>query len=56
MFSAVNQRSRFDNKVAELRVAQGKNVLMFTDADYQEYIQKVKEIRTPGHRMVPTDF
>ena len=56
MCSAINQRSRFDHKVAELRAAQGKNVRMFTDAEYQEYIQKVKEIRTPGHRMVPTDL
>ena len=56
MCSAKDQRSRFDIKVAELRAAQGKNVRMFSDADYHDYVQKVKEIRTPGHRMVPTDF
>ena len=56
MCSAKDQRSRFDIKVAELRAAQGKNVRMFTDADYHDYVQKVKEIRIPGHRMVPIDF
>ena len=56
MCFAIDQRSRFDLKVAQLRAAQGKNVRMFTDSDYLEYINKVKEIRTPGHRMVPTDF
>ena len=42
MCSAKDQRSRFDIKVAELRAAQGKNVRMFTDADYHDYVQKVK--------------
>ena len=56
MCSAEDLRSHFDIKVVELRGAQGKNVRMFRDTVYLQYAQKVKEIRTPGHRMVPTDF
>ena len=46
----------FDSKVAELRATQVRNVRMFSDVEYFQYIEKVKEIRAPGHRMVPTDF
>ena len=33
-----------------------KNVRMFTNDEYHEYLRKVKNIRSPGHRMVPSDF
>ena len=46
----------FDSKVAELRATQVRNVRMFSDVEYFQYIEKVKEIRAPGHRMVPTDL
>ena len=54
--SVNDQRCRFNTKVAELRATQGKNVRMFTDDEYHEYLRKVKDIRSPGHRMVPSDF
>ena len=52
--SVNDQRCRFNTKVAELRATQGKNVRMFTDDEYHEYLRKVKDIRSPGHRMVPS--
>ena len=52
----IDQRGRFEAKIAELRASQGKNVRMFSDSEYKEFVKNVKEIRTPGHRMVPTDF
>ena len=48
------QRSRFDSEVAELRATQGEKVIMFSDVEYYQYIEKVKEIRTLGHKMFPT--
>ena len=54
--SVNDQRCRFNTKVAELRATQGKNVRMFTDDEYQEYLRKVKDIKSPGHKMIPADF
>ena len=41
--SVNDQRCRFNTKVAELRATQGKNVRMFTDDEYHEYLRKVKD-------------
>ena len=29
---------------------------MFSNREYQDYIKKLKEIKSPGHGMVPGDF
>ena len=29
---------------------------MFSDQEYCDFIQKFKDIKSPGHRMVPGDF
>ena len=29
---------------------------MFSNQEYQDYIQKLKDMKSPGHRMVPGDF
>ena len=47
---------RFEEKIQELRANQGKNVKMFSNKEYHDYIQKLKDIKSPGHRMVPSDF
>ena len=54
--SVMEQKLRFDKKIQELRAGQGKNVRMFSNIEYGKFIQKVKDIRTPGHRMMPSDF
>ena len=50
------QQKRFEDKIQELRANQGKNVKMFSNQEYNDYIQKLKDIKSPGHRMVPGDF
>ena len=51
--SVNDQRCRFNTKVAELRATQGKNVRMFTDDEYHEYLRKVtptsKGVLIPSH-------
>ena len=54
--SVMEQKLRFDKKIQELRAGQGKNVRMFSNIEYGKFIQEVKDIRTPGHRMMPSDF
>ena len=49
-------QNRFEEKILELRANQGKKVKMFSNREYQDYIKKLKEIKSPGHGMVPGDF
>ena len=51
-----DQRARFDQKIKDLRAAQAKNVKIFTNDVYVEYIQKINEIKCQGYRMTPADF
>ena len=50
------QKVRFDEKIKQLRSSQGKNVKMFFDQEYHNFIQKHKDIKSPRYRMVPGDF
>ena len=50
------QQKRFEEKIQESRANRGKYVKMFSNQKYQDYIQKLKDIKSPGHRMVPGDF
>ena len=50
------QKVRFDEKIKQLRSNQGKNVKMFSEQEYHDFIQKLKDIKSPKHRMVPGDF
>ena len=50
------QQKRFEEKIQELRANKGKNVKMFSNQEYQDYIQKLKDMKSPGHRMVPGDY
>ena len=38
------QKVRFDEKLKQLRSSQSKNVKMFSEQEYYELIQKLKEI------------
>ena len=40
----------------KVRSSQGKNVKMFFDQEYHNFIQKHKDIKSPRYRMVPGDF
>ena len=40
-----DQRARFDQKIKDLRAAQAKNVKIFTNDVYEEYIKKINEIK-----------
>ena len=50
------QKLRFDEKIKQLRSSQGKNVKMFFDQEYHNFIQKYKDIKSPRYRMLPGDF
>ena len=50
------QKVRFDEKIKQLRSSQGKNVKMFSDQEYCDFIKKLKDIKSSRHRMVPGDF
>ena len=50
------QKVRFDEKTKQLRSSQGKNVKMFSDQEYCDFIQKLKDMKSSGHRMVPGNF
>ena len=52
----LSQKEKFDAKIKDLRATQGKNARMFSDSEYKEFIDIVKRIRTPGYRMLPSDF
>ena len=46
----------FDEKIKQLRYNQGKNVRMFSEQEYYNFIKKLKDKKSPGHRMVPDDL
>ena len=50
------QKERFDLRIKELRSGQAKNVTMFSDVEYFEFIRKLKDIKLPGYKMSPYDF
>ena len=50
------QKNLFDEKIEELRATQGKNARTFSEKEYSAFISKIKEIKTPGHKMIPQDF
>ena len=45
----MNQKERFDQKILEMKGEQAKNVKMFSEEEYKEKIQRIKEVRMPGH-------
>ena len=51
-----SHRDRFDNKIREMTAGQAKNVTMFSDREYYEFVSKLKEFKNPGYRMTPYDF
>ena len=51
-----NQKIRFDEKIQEMKAVQAKNVKMFSDEEYLDYISKLKEMKKPDYKMTPYDF
>ena len=49
-------RDIFDAKMAELKASQGKTGTMFSNEEYQQYIERLKAISQPGHDMKPEDY
>ena len=43
------QKVRFDEKIKQLRSSQGKNVRMFFDQEYHNFIQKYIDIKFYVH-------
>ena len=39
------QQIRFEEKIQELRANQGKNVKMFSNKEYHDYIKKLKDMK-----------
>ena len=46
---------RFDQKIADMKGEQAKNVKMFSEEEYRQKIQRIKEVRMPGHKWPPRD-
>ena len=41
------QKERFDSKIREMRAGQAKNVTMFSDREYQEFVTKINVFKNP---------
>ena len=52
----MEQKQRFEEKIDGMKAEQGKNVKMFSDLDYQLKIDRLKEVRMPGHKWIPQDY
>ena len=39
------QRERFDSKIRDMRAGQAKNVTMFSDREYQEFVEKINDFK-----------
>ena len=37
-------------------MTQAKNVTMFSDREYQEFVEKINDLKDPGYKMTPYDF
>ena len=48
-YLTVNSKERFNEKIAEMKGEQTKNVKMFSEEEYQQKIQRIKEVKMPGH-------
>ena len=49
-------RDKFDAKMAKLKASQGKTGTMFSNEEYQQYIERLKAISQPGYDMKPDDY
>ena len=47
------QGERFDTKIKEMRAGRARNVTMFSDREYHEFVTKINEFRNPGYKMMP---
>ena len=46
----MNSKERFNEKIDQMKGEQAKNVKMFTDEEYQQKIERIKEVKMPGHK------
>ena len=46
----------FNEKISAMKAEQNKNVKMFSNDEYQKKMDRIKQIKIPGHRMVPQDY
>ena len=49
-------RDIFEAKMAELKISQGKSGTMFSNEEYQQYIERLKAISEPGYEMQHDDY
>ena len=49
-------REIFEAKMAELKASQGKSGTMFSNEEYQQYIERLKAISQPGYEMKHVDY
>ena len=49
-------REIFEAKMAELKASQGKSGTMFSNEEYQQYIERLKAISQPGYEMKHDDY
>ena len=51
-----SQKERFDAKIREMRAGQAKNVTMFYDTEYDDFVAKKHEFKNQSYKMTPYDF
>ena len=49
-------REIFEAKMADLKASQGKSGTMFSNEEYQQYIERLKPISQPGYEMKHDDY
>ena len=54
--SQTSQKERFDAKIREMRAGKAKNVTMFYDAEYDDFVAKMHEFKNQSYKMTPYDF
>ena len=52
----MNSKERFNEKIDQMKGEQAKNVKMFTDEEYKLKIERIKEVKMPGHKWLPRDY
>ena len=55
-YLTMNSKERFNEKITDMKGKQAKNVKMFSEEEYQQKIQRIKEVKMPGHKWLPRDY
>ena len=48
-YLTMNSKEHFNEKISQMKGELAKNVKMFSEEEYQQKIQRIKEVEMPGH-------